>query len=698
MEPYTYQALPAVPSIRLIKLNTGSQDDDTLSCNFAVAEIAALPQYTALSYVWGDASDTCPIRIDGKSLPITRSLAGALQHLAKTPGLLVWADAVCINQKDDIEKSHQVNMMATIYSKATKVTVWLGPDHHNDAPRLFLAMRRTVDAFRIMAARAEPDSRPDAVDREAALWLEDLGSDGSPFESITNPKGDDKAGVVRFFRLPWFSRTWILQEVGLASDAVMIWGEHSIPWHTVGLISMILRQGFLQSGMDQLGLRMEIERAFHAYTIYSPLIPGASFLHVINNTRRFSATQPQDKIYALLSHPAALKGRPATEFPTWSAYEPVLPIAVRLLTRYQDRYLVRRLAQERRQSGAQLSDSLQPPFMQADYTKSADQVYHEFALNHISKTGSLEILSTVQHDPARSSPLFSPSWVPRWDYFIDTPTLGLFDCRHFAAANKRPIITASPEVPNSLRVRGHLFSRIVLHSQLLSASDFDLPLPEDMAVLGPDSALVQDRWSRNPISHIWLSRGLAGAPNDSYPVLPMWFADTENGPYAVFNKTADNLFHAYMRTWVTGKNMAETDGFDLTADADAYWRRLFWGTEVERDEEDDVGHSIRWKRYRDSAALVCNQRRFFMTTRGFFGIGPGAMQLDDFVTVLLGLDVPIVIREVAEEGEPSLEDRRKMNMPVPMDRKFQVVGECYVDGLMQGQLAAQEFIRDITLV
>ena len=88
-----------------------------------------------------------------------------------------------------------------------------------------------------------------------------------------------------------------------------------------------------------------------------------------------------------------------------------------------------------------------------------------------------------------------------------------------------------------------------------------------------------------------------------------------------------------------------------------------------------------------------------MTKRGLFGIGPGAMKRDDFVAVVLGLDVPVVLKEVEGEGEePSMAERKARNMPVPMDRKFQVVGECYMDGLMQGQLARQEFIRDITLI
>jgi len=175
---------------------------------------------------------------------------------------------------------------------------------------------------------------------------------------------------------------------------------------------MVLSQGYLQPNLDRLGIKTNVERVFYAYTAYSPLIPSATVL-VINYTRRFSATNSQDKLYAFLSHPTASTGGRATEFPTWSAYEAVLPVATRLLNDYQDQCLVRQLAQQRRQSSTDRSDPLRPPFMQADYTKSAAQVYYEFALYHIAKTNSLEILSTVQHDPTSTLPLCSSSWVPR---------------------------------------------------------------------------------------------------------------------------------------------------------------------------------------------------------------------------------------------------------------------------------------------
>ena len=40
--------------------------------------------------------------------------------------LPIWADAVCINQNDDSERSAQVNAMADIYTKAEFAVVWLG--------------------------------------------------------------------------------------------------------------------------------------------------------------------------------------------------------------------------------------------------------------------------------------------------------------------------------------------------------------------------------------------------------------------------------------------------------------------------------------------------------------------------------------------------------------------------------------------
>jgi hypothetical protein len=161
--------------------------------------------------------------------------------------------------------------------------------------------------------------------------------------------------------------------------------------------------------------------------------------------------------------------------------------------------------------------------------------------------------------------------------------------------------------------------------------------------------------------------------------------------------------------------MSEVDGFDREADSAAYWERLFWGSqgtpissnlrdlayEVNMNEwtRRELENKGRWQRYQNSVAEVCHNRRFFITKKGLFGLGPGALKEQDFVAILLGSDVPFVLREVVGREEGSLEERMRTNEPIPMDRKFQLIGECYVDGLMQGQgVVGVEIVRDITLI
>ncbi|RSL80466.1 hypothetical protein CEP51_006571 [Fusarium floridanum] len=99
-------------------------------------------QFIPFTYVWGDAKDTKPIKVNGISTPVTRNLADFLkQTRALLPDILIkgswdkpaifWADAICINQKDPEERSHQVQLMKSIYSSAPLALAWLG--HTKDA-------------------------------------------------------------------------------------------------------------------------------------------------------------------------------------------------------------------------------------------------------------------------------------------------------------------------------------------------------------------------------------------------------------------------------------------------------------------------------------------------------------------------------------------------------------------------------------
>lgn len=64
-------------------------------------------------------------------------------------------------------------------------------------------------------------------------------------------------------------------------------------------------------------------------------------------------------------------------------------------------------------------------------------------------------------------------------------------------------------------------------------------------------------------------------------------------------------------------------------------------------------------------------RRFFITKKGYFGLGPQKAEPGDRIAVMLGTGVPFVLRRCSTaEGK----------------RGWKIMGECYVHGIMQGEV------------
>jgi hypothetical protein len=96
--------------------------------------------YEALSYTWlqhaglfgrEEPVQEATIRCNDREVAIGANLAAALQRLRKTDSSrIVWADALCINQDDVAERSHQVSKMGSVFEQAFQVVVWLGCHIH----------------------------------------------------------------------------------------------------------------------------------------------------------------------------------------------------------------------------------------------------------------------------------------------------------------------------------------------------------------------------------------------------------------------------------------------------------------------------------------------------------------------------------------------------------------------------------------
>ncbi|KAA8571228.1 hypothetical protein EYC84_000561 [Monilinia fructicola] len=134
-----YLPLNSDPSeIRRLVLQPAASFEDPLHSHLDVVSLESGSVYEALSYVWGSSEPAKTINLDGFVISITPNLDNALRNLRHpaSPRNL-WVDALCINQNDLDERAAQVALMRRVYSDATTVLIWLGPeaDGSEDAMR-----------------------------------------------------------------------------------------------------------------------------------------------------------------------------------------------------------------------------------------------------------------------------------------------------------------------------------------------------------------------------------------------------------------------------------------------------------------------------------------------------------------------------------------------------------------------------------
>ncbi|KAL8942688.1 MAG: hypothetical protein Q9211_001286 [Gyalolechia sp. 1 TL-2023] len=129
---HAYEGLElAFSEFRILSLSPSANREDDIRCilrktNFKT-NLEVGPRYEALSYAWGNASEKRLIYVNDQPFSVTINLDIALRYLRKTNVARdLWIDAICINQDDIAEKTHQVNIMRLMYSVASRVLIWLG--------------------------------------------------------------------------------------------------------------------------------------------------------------------------------------------------------------------------------------------------------------------------------------------------------------------------------------------------------------------------------------------------------------------------------------------------------------------------------------------------------------------------------------------------------------------------------------------
>lgn len=116
-------------SIRILTLHPGVWTDP-IKCELRSHPVQDSGPYKALSYAWNNGNDDnhfIPITCNELPTIISFNLFLGLRQLRdKWGSVRLWVDAICINQKDNDERTRQVGMMRKIYERSTEVIIWLG--------------------------------------------------------------------------------------------------------------------------------------------------------------------------------------------------------------------------------------------------------------------------------------------------------------------------------------------------------------------------------------------------------------------------------------------------------------------------------------------------------------------------------------------------------------------------------------------
>lgn len=222
-----------------------------------------IDQYTALSYVWGDLNDTRTVCVDGLPVDVTANLHAALSDLQdEHRAVYLWADALCINQNDNEEKSRQVAMMGRIYMTAQHTTIYLGP--------LTTASKTLLD---LLSSWSYRDRKVDTLVAEN--------------------------GAADLLVRPWFNRVWVFQELVLSRDPWIQCGTLRVRWERIYdcLKSRFKFQKLVNSSksFDQMHrVRMDYQGSLFSKTDR----PGLA--QVVAARQGSGASDPHDMIYAFL--------------------------------------------------------------------------------------------------------------------------------------------------------------------------------------------------------------------------------------------------------------------------------------------------------------------------------------------------------------------------------------------------------------
>lgn len=226
-------------SVRIFTIDSVDHEAN-LQCTFRAVCLSEKPRFTAISYTWHLAlgprerffegvyptQNNGKIMCNGFEVRVLDNLHHALRQLwtSCSHGTEFWADALCIDQSNVLERNHQVAAMAEIFMSAQSVVIWLGPSTSN--------VSRAVEFVELMSGLTAEAMQAFAYSSPSF----DLGDE----TRSKLARKENWEALEMFFSRSWFIRAWIVQETLLAQRLTVMCGDWTIAWKKLCLTSVYL--------------------------------------------------------------------------------------------------------------------------------------------------------------------------------------------------------------------------------------------------------------------------------------------------------------------------------------------------------------------------------------------------------------------------------------------------------------------------
>ena len=594
-------------------------------------------EYTALSYVWGDANDTIPILVDGSEFLATRNLVAALTELQlEEEEVTLWVDALCIRQADNEEKAGQIRMMKQIYEAATTTLVWLGEEAEGSGD--------VMEMLTNFAARPDFAQAYPSTTGYVALYKMFVEDPGVPIN-----RGDPRLVPIQsamkalLNREYWF-RVWCLQEISVCKNTVVACGGYRLDIDAFGkivdqyikFISLIsdiavfnLGEGLLQQARED-----------------SPFLPAK---------RVAPANGAKGMTEQRVAYRNAINGGQASpvlvEYLLYAYTSRGIDLSLRSTDPRDMVYGLISLASD--------ADAL---CIQPDYKKTCEQVFLDTWSAILQQSGSHLLLWTqswIGATTTLTSDQTLPSWVPDWRRARWRTNLisDVYEGNQFLACGRSHCETqwVPTDNPRILAVKG-----VEVDGLQEVGTSIDLtsdPFGSMAAILDELNQILQSSASAHPDDQVYTTEAIREAVW-RIPVCDLDVIGTQ-AKSRINARAGTAIEECFRSVQVVIASYSEAKGESGSA-------AQLSATLTE--------HLDNFVTYLGAVNFsISNGRRLFLTSDGWVGLGPGSMMSGDKIVILFGCRIPFVLR-------PSSQD----------ENRYILLGDAYVHGLMDGEFMEVE--------